>query len=47
VSVASGGEIGLSMLSFSWKEAEINQGIIFLMYHFSMVTLLPFKLSII
>jgi hypothetical protein len=28
LSVPSGGETGLSMLSFSWKEAEINQGII-------------------
>jgi hypothetical protein len=26
--IAKGGETGLSMLSFSWKEAEINQGII-------------------
>jgi len=28
LSVPSGGGTGLSMLSFSWKEAEINQGII-------------------
>jgi hypothetical protein len=28
LSVPSGGETGLSMLSFSWKEAEINHGII-------------------
>jgi hypothetical protein len=28
LSVPSGGGTGLSMLSFSWKKAEINQGII-------------------
>jgi hypothetical protein len=28
LSVPSGGGTGLLMLSFSWKEAEINQGII-------------------